>query len=53
MVDKCAREWNECALKNESIAESNRETLSMIVCVKLGDDIHNPGEMTGQFMALK
>ena len=25
----------------------------MIVCVKLKDDIHNPGERNGQIMALK
>ena len=24
-----------------------------IICVKLNDDIHNPGEMNGQIMALK
>ena len=33
--------------------EKDREILSRIMCVKLRDDIHNPGEMTGQMMALK
>ena len=33
--------------------ESDRGILSKIVCVKLRDDIHNPGEMTGQMMVLK
>ena len=33
--------------------ESDREILSDIVCVKIGEDIHNPGEITGQMMALK
>ena len=27
--------------------------MSRIVCVKLKDDIHNPGELNGQMMALK
>ena len=27
--------------------------MKMIVCVKLKDDIHNPGEMNGQIKALK
>ena len=27
--------------------------LRNIVCVKLKDDIHNPGELNGQMMALK
>ena len=33
--------------------EDNRESLRRIVCVKLKDDIHNPGELNGQMMALK
>ena len=32
--------------------ESDRAFLSKIVCVKLGDDIPDPGEMTAQMMAL-
>ena len=33
--------------------ESDREVLGRIVCVKLKDDIYNPGELNGQMMALK
>ena len=33
--------------------ESDREVLGRVVCVKLKDDIHNPGELNGQMMALK
>ena len=33
--------------------ENDREIIRRIVCVKLKDDIHNPGEMNGQMMALK
>ena len=33
--------------------EDDREILRRIVCVKLKDDIHNPGELNGQMMALK
>ena len=33
--------------------ENDRNILERIVCVKLGDDIHNPGELTGQMMVLK
>ena len=32
--------------------ESDREVLRRIVCVKLNDDLHNPGELNGQMMAL-
>ena len=32
--------------------EVDREVLRGIVCVKLKDDIHNPGELNGQTMAL-
>ena len=35
------------------IPEDDREILRRIVCVKLKDDIHNPGELNGQMMALK
>ena len=31
----------------------DREVLRRIVCVKLKDDIHSPGELNGQMMALK
>ena len=33
--------------------EDDRKIMRRIVCVKLKDDIHNPGEMNGQIMALK
>ena len=33
--------------------EDDRKVLRKIVCVKLKDDIHSPGEMNGQIMALK
>ena len=32
--------------------EGDREVLRRIVCVKLKDDIHNPGELSGQMMIL-
>ena len=34
-------------------AEGDREVLRGIVCVKLKDDIHNPGILNGQMMELK
>ena len=33
--------------------QSDTEVLNRRGCVKLGDDIHNPGELNGQMMALK
>ena len=33
--------------------EDDRKIMKRIVYVKLMDDIHNPGEMNGQTMALK
>ena len=33
--------------------EGVREVLRRIVCIKLKNDIHNPGELNGQMMALK
>ena len=35
------------------VPEDDREILRRTVCVKLKDDIHSPGEMNGQIMALK
>ena len=35
------------------VPEDDRKVLRRIVCVKLKDDIHSPGEMNGQIMALK
>ena len=33
--------------------EDDTKIVKGIICVKLKDDIHNPGEMNGQIMALK
>ena len=33
--------------------DDDREVLRRIACLKLKDDIHNPGELNGQLMALK
>ena len=33
--------------------DDDRVVLRGIVCVKLKDDIHKPGELNGQMMALK
>ena len=33
--------------------EDDMKIVKRIICVKLNDDIHNPGEMNGQIMALK
>ena len=33
--------------------DDDREVLRRIVCLKLKDDIHSPGELNGQMMALK
>ena len=35
------------------VPEVDRKILMRIVCVKLKDEIHSPGEMNGQIMALK
>ena len=35
------------------VPEEDRKIMKRIVCVKLKDDIQNPGEMNGQIMALK
>ena len=35
------------------VPEEDRKIMKRIVCVKLKDDIHNPGEMNVQIMALK
>ena len=33
--------------------DDDREVLRKIVCIKLKDDIHSPGELNGQMMVLK
>ena len=35
------------------VPENDRKIMRSIVCLKLKDGIHNPGEMNGQIMALK
>ena len=39
--------------QNKLVPEDDRKIIRRIVCVKLKDDIQNPGEMNGQIMALK
>ena len=40
-------------IRTNLIPEDDREILKSIVCVKLKDDIHNPGELNGPMMALE
>ena len=40
-------------VRTNLVPEEDRKIMKRIVCVKLKDDIHNPGEMNGQIMALK
>ena len=40
-------------VRTNLVPDDDRKIMSRIVCVKLKDDIHNPGEMNGQIMALK
>ena len=40
-------------VRTNLVPEDDRKILRSIVCVKLKDDIHSPGEMNGQIMALK
>ena len=40
-------------VRTNLVPEDDRKILRRIVCVKLKDDIHSPGEMNGQIMALK
>ena len=40
-------------VRSNLVPEDDRKILRRIVCVKLKDDIHNPGEMNGHIMALK
>ena len=40
-------------LRTNLVPEDDTKIVKRILCVKLKDDIHNPGEMNGQFMALK
>ena len=40
-------------VRTNLVPEDDRMIMKRIGCVKLKDDIHNPGEMNGQIMALK
>ena len=40
-------------VRTNLVPEDDMEIVKRIICVKLNDDIHNPGEMNGQIMALK
>ena len=40
-------------VRTNLLPEGDRKILRRIVCVKLKDDIHSPGEMNGQIRALK
>ena len=40
-------------VRTNLVPEDDTKIAKRIICVKLKDDIHNPGEMNGQIMALK
>ena len=40
-------------VRTNLVLDDNREVLRRIICVKLKDDIHSPGELNGQMMVLK
>ena len=40
-------------VRTSLVPEDDMKIVKRIICVKLSDDIHNPGEMNGQIMALK
>ena len=40
-------------VRKNLVPEDDKKIMRRIVCVKLKDDIHNPGEMNGQIIALK
>ena len=40
-------------VRTNLVPEDDMKIVERIVCVKLSDDIHQPGEMNGQIMALK
>ena len=40
-------------VRTNMLSEDDRKVLRRKVCVKLKDDIHSPGEMNGQMIALK
>ena len=40
-------------VRTNLVPEDDIKIVKRMICVKLSDDIHNPGEMNGQIMALK
>ena len=40
-------------VRTNLVPEVDMKIVKRMICVKLSDDIHNPGEMNGQIMALK
>ena len=40
-------------VRTNLVPEDDLKIVKRMICVKLNDDIHNPGEMNGQIMALK
>ena len=40
-------------VRTNMVPEDDMKIVKRIICVKLNDDIHNPGEMSGQIIALK
>ena len=40
-------------VRTNLVPEDDLKIVKRIICVKLNDDIHNPGEINGQIMALK
>ena len=40
-------------VRRNLVPEDDMKIVKRMICVKLSDDIHNPGEMNGQIMALK
>ena len=40
-------------IRTNLVPEDDMKIVKKMICVKLSDDIHNPGEMNGQIMALK
>ena len=40
-------------VRTNLVPEDDMKIVKRMICVKLNDDIHNPGEMNGQIMALK
>ena len=51
---KALREFScNSNVRTNLLSEDDREVLKRTECVKITDDIHSPGELNGQMMALK